>query len=85
MATPLYVFWPCTAAWYPSERIASIGNRSSVTFSSCRQRTSGWCAPSQRRSLSSRARIELTFQVASFMSRLYPRTRRSCQSGKVDG
>ena len=58
-----------------ADRPAS-GTRSSVTFSSCRQRTSGWCVPSQRRSLSSRARIELTFQVASFMSRLYPRTRR---------
>src|SRR3954454_12654843 len=68
-ATPLYVFCPKTAqCWYPACRSTSSGNLSSVSFSSCRHRTSTGFAFVQSTTCCSRAASELTFQVVMRMS-----------------
>ena len=43
---------------------SSVG-KSSSTFASCMHRTSGWARSSQSQARSRRARIELTFQIAT--------------------
>src|SRR5262245_24083315 len=63
-ATPLKVFWPCTAMLYPRASNGSRGKASSVHLISCRQTMSGCRSASQLCRLSMRWRMELTFQVA---------------------
>src|SRR5262249_2247082 len=71
-ATPLKVFWPCTAMLYPRASNGSRGKASLVHLISCRQTMSGCCSLSQVCRLSMRWRMELTFQVAIRMIFGYP-------------
>src|SRR3954463_15840884 len=65
-----------------------MGNPVSSTLVSCRHSTSGFSRSSQVRRRSSRARIELIFQVASFTQTTYrtaPQSNRGSGVGNVAG
>ncbi len=86
IATPLKVFWPCTATLYPSASNGSRGKASSTHLVSCRQTMSGSRSLSQATALSTRCLIELTFQVAIRMgppkigaSAVIPERARACR------
>src|SRR6476646_9746829 len=72
IATPLKVFWPCTATLYPSASIGWRGNASSTVLVSCKQTMSGARSLSQAVRFSIRCLIELTFQVAMRIGGLRP-------------